>query len=116
MISSAWATDFSAILTFPTKGNVIVPLPPGLNVTQVNLALINPVSFVSNKEEREPFWVFRPGLVLEVTLPLGNTFEALGTCNVVNKHTCLSTTVKGDSQTLVTFLTCCVPYLNRLIR
>jgi hypothetical protein len=91
--------------------NVIVPLPPILDVAQLNLAVIRPIRLVPHQEERELLRVFRCGLVFEVMLPLCDTLEAFRTSNVINENASFGTSVECDPETLITLLTCCVPNL-----
>ena len=92
--------------------NVIVPLPPILNVAQLNLALIDSIRLVAKQEEGELFGVFRCRLVFEVLLPLCDALEALRTSNVIDEDASFGTSVECDPETLIALLTSCVPNLE----
>jgi len=95
--------------------NVIVPLPPILDVAQLNLALVDPIRLVPKQEEGELLGVFRGCLVFEVLLPLCDALEALRTSNVIDEDASFGTPVECDPETLITLLTCCVPNLECVI-
>ena len=92
--------------------NVIVPLPPILDVAHVNLALVDAISLVPQEEEGELLGVLRCGLVFEVILPLCDALEALRVSNVIDEDASLGSPVESDPETLVTLLPCCVPNLE----
>ena len=92
--------------------NVIVPLPPILDVAQLDLALVDSISLVSQQEKGELFGVFRCGLVFEVLFPLCNALEALRTSNIIDEDASFGTPVECDPEALVALLTCCVPNLE----
>jgi hypothetical protein len=92
--------------------NVIVPLPPILDVAHVNLALVDAICLVPQEEEGEFLGVLRCGLVFEVMLPLSDTFKALRAGNVIDEDASLGTPVESDPETLVTLLSSCVPNLE----
>ena len=92
--------------------NVIVPLPPILDVAHVNLALIDAIRLVPQEEEGEFLGVLRCGLVFEVILPLCDALKALRAGDVIDEDTGLGTPVESDPETLVTLLPSCVPNLE----
>ena len=92
--------------------NVIVPLPPILDVAHVNLALVDAIRLVPQEEEGELFGVLRCGLVFKVILPLCDALEALRAGNVIDEDASLGTPVESDPETLVTLLPSCVPNLE----
>ena len=94
--------------------NVIVSFSPGFNKAQVHLSVFAAVRFISYKEKWKSFWIFRSCLILKVALPLGNIFKALWTSNIVYKHTRFSASIERDTQTLISFLSSCVPYLSQV--
>ena len=92
--------------------NVIIFLPPILDIAQLNFALIDPIRLVPHQEERERLRVFRCGLVFEVMLPLCDTLEAFRLCNVIDENASFGTSVECDPETLITLLACCIPNLS----
>jgi hypothetical protein len=92
-------------------GNVIVSLSPLLNVAVVDLALFHSVALVANQEEWESFGVLRASFCLEITLPLVKALEALRVRNIIDQDASIGAAVKCYSQTLIPFLSCCVPNL-----
>lgn len=92
--------------------NVIVPLPPILDVAQLNLALVDSIRLVAKQEEGELFGVFRGGLVFEVLFPLCDALEALRASNVIDEDASFGTPVECYPKALIALLACCVPNLE----
>ena len=92
--------------------NVIVPLPPILDVARLNLALVDSIRLVPQQEEGELFGVFRRGLVFKVLLPLCDALEALRASNVIDEDASFGTPVECDPETLIALLASCVPNLE----
>lgn len=92
-------------------GDVSLGLAPSLNLTGGHLAALGKIGLVSEDNEREGIAVSGGSVHEELIHPALKVVERLGVGDVVHKHTRISTTVKGNSETLETLLTGGIPNL-----
>ena len=83
-----------------------------VNREQTNLSISSFVSLVSEDEEWEVLRVLRIGFHKEILAPEVKVLKTLCIGNVIYQNACLGSSVERHTQTLVPFLTCCVPYLQ----
>jgi hypothetical protein len=108
------------VLAFKSRGFFIgreVGLfEPVFHLLHGDLSLWLLVGLVAKHKEGEVLGIFRVGLDEEILTPKVQILETLCIRYVVNQDAGLSTTVESDTETLIAFLTSCVPDLKLIIR
>ena len=91
--------------------HVIIFSSPVFNHMLRSCSVLLKVLFVSYQEKGELFWVLRHCFVQELLSPCGQILETNWVRYIINQNTCLSSSIEGSTQALISLLSSCIPNL-----